>query len=1155
MPKINTPHKKYHKLKSSALALVGCLVIAGCLSLAIGGGQPTNLFNLRQQQDNQPDPATASLASKQVLTPTPSQADPNDNIARHHIEIHVRYISKDTFIAEDNQPAGQTEWTHMLIDGTADCDADTINSGSWTITYIERYYLTYTSPSPEDGKKVCFGSRLISDNSHVDYQASPIIGSSSPDPNVRASSSSNSFKAADQYNTGLTTWDYVLITNFTCDSTTDFSGSTSYTEYDDVVYDSSNYGQRFCFRSITVTGHPTIPADNRGYGLSDPVRVIVSRGSVDNSWRANDNDNGTTTWVYFIETLADITCDSGTSYEHYDSYSYTEGDDVVHNASNNGKQICFRSTDSSGNHGWSGSGVINIDTTPPTVTVSLGSVTNSFKATDNDSTPTTWDYVLVTNNTCDSSTSFSGSTSYTEADDLVQTAPTNNGKKLCFRSTDDSDNHGYGLSVAISIDNTPPVVTVSRGSADNSFQANDDDNGTTTWDYVLITNNSCGSGTNFNNSSSYTEASDVVPTEADNTKQLCFRSTDSSGNHGYGSSTTINVDQTAPTVTVSRGSADDTFQANDNDSSPTTWAYVLITNNSCGSGTNFNNSSSYTEASDVVPTEADNTKQICFRSTDSSGNHGYGSSTTINVDQTAPVVTVSRGSADDTFQANDNDSSPTTWAYVLVTNNTCNSTTSFSGSSSYNEGDDVVQTASNNGKKVCFRSTDGSDNAGYGSSATIYIDNTAPVVTVSRGSADDTFQANDNDSSPTTWAYVLITNTTCNSTTNFNNSSSYTEGDDVVPTEADNTKQLCFRSTDSSGNHGYASSTTINVDQTAPVVTVSQGSVDDSFQANDNDSSPTTWAYVLVTNNSCGSGTNFNNSSSYTEGDDVVPTEADNTKQLCFRSTDSSGNHGYGRSTTIICRHVCHTTAPVVTVSAGSAADSFKAVDDETASTDWAYVLITNNTCDSTTNFSGSSSYNEGDDVVQTASNNGKKLCFRSTDSSDNAGYGVSDVIDTLPIVRVRRGSVDDSFKATDNVSASTSWAYVLITNNTCDSTTDFNNSTSYTEGDDVVPTEADNTKKVCFRSTDSSNHHGYGKSATINIDNTPPVVTVSQGDDILSVHGNSFLAVDDDSSATTWRKVLITNNTTCDGSTPTLFIGGNGASSYDRRYFHQNLR
>ena len=96
------------------------------------------------------------------------------------------------------------------------------------------------------------------------------------------------------------------------------------------------------------------------------------------------------------------------------------------------------------------------------------------------------------------------------------------------------------------------------------------------------------------------------------------------------------------------------------------------------------------------------------------------------------------------------------------------------------------------------------------------------------------------------WAYVLITNTTCNSTTSFSGSSSYTEGDDVVPTEADNTKQLCFRSTDSSGNHGYASSTTINVDQTAPVVTVSRGSADDTYQANDNDSGTTTWAYVLI---------------------------------------------------------------------------------------------------------------------------------------------------------------------------------------------------------------------------------------------------------------------------------------------------------------------
>ena len=95
--------------------------------------------------------------------------------------------------------------------------------------------------------------------------------------------------------------------------------------------------------------------------------------------------------------------------------------------------------------------------------------------------------------------------------------------------------------------------------------------------------------------------------------------------------------------------------------------------------------------------------RLCFRSTDSSGNHGYGSSTTINVDQTAPVVTVSRGSADDTFQANDNDNGTTSWAYVLITNNTCNSTTSFSGSTSYTEGDDVVPTEADNTKQALFQ--------------------------------------------------------------------------------------------------------------------------------------------------------------------------------------------------------------------------------------------------------------------------------------------------------------------------------------------------------------------------------------------------------------------------------------------------------------------
>ena len=173
-------------------------------------------------------------------------------------------------------------------------------------------------------------------------------------------------------------------------------------------------------------------------------------------------------------------------------------------------------------------------------------------------------------------------------------------------------------------------------------------------------------------------------------------------------------------------------------------------------------------------------------------NAGYGASDIINIDTTPPIVTVSQGSVDDSFKATDDDSATTTWDYVLIDNNTCDSTTDFNNPISYTEGDDVSYTAADNGKRYCFRSTEYFVNigfiSGFGASDVINPDTTPPTVTVSRGSADDTFQANDNDSSPTTWAYVLITNNTCNSTTSFSGSSSYNEGDDVVHNASNNGK-------------------------------------------------------------------------------------------------------------------------------------------------------------------------------------------------------------------------------------------------------------------------------------------------------------------------------------------------------------------------------
>ena len=257
------------------------------------------------------------------------------------------------------------------------------------------------------------------------------------------------------------------------------------------------------------------------------------------------------------------------------------------------------------------------------------------------------------------------------------------------------------------------ITTVGFGSGNKTLMARDNipSANDTEWKYKFINGSSnCNDGVTFNgsNSGNYTEGNNVGYNGRQG-KKLCFRSrlkTDTS-DVDYRASDVI--DETNPTVTVSNGSVANSFKATDNESS-TSWKRVLIgPGDSCNSSTSFANSdgaSNYTENNNVVYTAADNSKRWCFRAKDNFENSGYRASSVINVDNTAPTVTVSRGSADGTFKAVDNDNGSTTWKYALVTGNDCDSTTDFNNPTSYTEGDDLVHNASNNGKKVCFRSTE-----------------------------------------------------------------------------------------------------------------------------------------------------------------------------------------------------------------------------------------------------------------------------------------------------------------------------------------------------------------------------------------------------------------------------------------------------------------
>ena len=89
-------------------------------------------------------------------------------------------------------------------------------------------------------------------------------------------------------------------------------------------------------------------------------------------------------------------------------------------------------------------------------------------------------------------------------------------------------------------------------------------------------------------------------------------------------------------------------------------------------------------------------------------------------------------------------------------------------------------------------------------------------------------------------------------------------------------------------------------------------------------------------------------------------------------------------------------TAPEITASVGgtSVARTVRGVDTDTGTTSWRYKIIdAEAACDGSVMSSGTSDYTENTDQAVGVSADGKKVCFSSTDSAGNVGYGVTPVI------------------------------------------------------------------------------------------------------------------------------------------------------------------
>ena len=938
-----------------------------------------------------------------------------------------------------------------------------------------------------------------------------------------------------------------------------------------------------CFRSRHSGDDFVGGADNLGFSgevtglirnIVIPVPVVtVDVGSAVNTFKAVDDFTTNTHISYQFIDGSNQACDKQLDWSSFDIVvlGYSEGGDVTFDSARNGQRICFRSHNTAGDgKGYAASAVI--DAVPGILTITdISATSDSYGEAEEITITVTFSDDVTLDTTANSPRpqlvlDLPGrpTASYVE-----QPTPSTLSFLFTVRATDtqadlnvslfdlngssitdaDSNNLDTGIPSGnnladtsdVVLDTTPPVITVSPLSSNNQVSATATDilAPAPSLSSQILASGDCDANT-ADNFSPYT-AGDLLT--LDPGQKACFKATDAAANTAYAVSA-VGVDDPAPIVTVSAGSVANSFKASDDQTATaTTWSHAFISQSStCGGSIGFPTGVSYTEGQDLSYTDAHNNRKVCFRSTDGNNKRGYAASAVIDTDTTAPTITVSPSGDDATAKqmiivsasSTDTDLDSTSWLSKVITSDAaCDETTMASGVST----EVVFDQESLNNHKVCFSVTDQADNTAYQASGVISgIDTTPPTITVSPLSSNNQVSATVSDildSAPSLSSQILASGD-CDANT-ADSFSPYTAGDLLTLTLG---QKACFKATDNAANTAYAVSD-VGVDDPAPIVTVSAGSVANSFTASDDQTATTTtWSYAFISQSStCGGSIGFPTGVSYTEGQDLSYTDAHNNRKVCFRSTDGNNKRGYAASAVID----TDTTAPTITVTpSGDDATakqmiivSASSTDTDLDSTSWLSKVITSDAaCDETTMASGVST----EVVFDQESLNNHKVCFSVTDQADNTAYQASGVISgidtTPPTITVSPLSSNNQVSATvsDILDSAPSLSSQILASGDCDANT-ADSFSPYTAGDLLTLTLG---QKACFKATDNAANTAYAVS-DVGADITPPVITVTpSGDDATAKQTITVSAssTDTDLDLNSWAYKLIASDAACDATT-----------------------
>ena len=618
--------------------------------------------------------------------------------------------------------------------------------------------------------------------------------------------------------------------------------------------------------------------------------------------------------------------------------------------------------------------LIDYDTTAPIVTVldidSAPATQKVTSASDNDN-EATWRYVKIDGAvSCDEFALTTGSTPYTESE-VVTLGTADNGKKVCFSSTDIAGNVGYGqTSVITNIDTGLPVVNTVTLSGNRDFlqviveeavyavsspslgaftiRKRGSSGGITITAIEELATNP-GGATNtfvirFTGDVSKSDRLTLSYTQDANEGQYIK---DTAGN-ALRSFSSISVKQ-PPSVELELHSRDDTGDSDSDKITKFDGPEVTLTI-STGSDSVFSDRGTVliysgdrfeTQiASIVIGSEAvdaggkktfdhgisatlfvpgENTIAARYRPDGASEAGDLGTPLTITYDNLPPALTeevpVSSPTNDETPAYIFNSDEAGTIRYNGVGTCEFSTTRAVEGSNTI-----VSGTLEDGIYDNCVLYV--MDIAGNESSSLVItpftIDTEAPEIEITNPNTEvamtKVVSAADGDSDETTWMYKIVSSSRCDAAQMRTNPQTYTEGETItLDNEEYNGKRVCFSSADEAGNTDYAISDSIRgIDSSAPGITVHGLSNQEPAQqrvvrATDSDSEPTEWMYIILKGTEqspaiCDEGAFTGNvGTTYTEGTDlpVFDSEDDNGKQVCFSVTDAAENTEYSLSDVI----------------------------------------------------------------------------------------------------------------------------------------------------------------------------------------------------------------------------------------------------------------